>query len=148
MAHIIRFGYGLLALGIATTACTSEVSTTSLERSEPHRRALIAPFAAPPTEDAAAPVAPASASAPAPAPPQPLSPPEEADAGVPQDASDGPCVSDSDCTTFSSYCAAAPCECFGQRRGTSMTCHGATVGCFRDPCVGKVAVCVAGQCVL
>jgi hypothetical protein len=60
----------------------------------------------------------------------------------------GPCVTDSDCTTWSSYCAEAPCRCIPQRRDVTSTCEGKTVSCFRDPCVKETAVCVAGACVL
>lgn len=150
MLHINRFGYGLLALGIATTACTSEVSTTRLDDSKVLRRAGGAPIDPSLTEDAAAPVdqAPAPVPVVTPLEPVPAPPPDQADGGVQQDASVGPCVTDNDCTTFSSYCRTDPCKCFGQRRGTSMTCNGGIVSCFRDPCIGEVAVCVAGQCVL
>lgn len=148
MRHLIRFGYAVLALGIATSACTSEVSPTAVDDAELQRRPTTrspkAPLAAPLAEDAGA----STDAAPAPKPPEPVPPSEVADGGAPQDASVGPCVTDGDCTTYSSYCASDPCECFGQRLGTTMTCSGRTVGCFRDPCLGKVAVCVAGQCVL
>lgn len=146
MLHINRFGYSLFALGIATTACTSEVSTTGLDDSKVLRRAGVAPIDPPLTEDAAAPIDQASAPAPVVTPPEPVPPPDQADGGAQQDASALPCVTDGDCTTFSSYCRTDPCKCFGQRRGTSTTCSGGIVSCFRDPCIGAVAVCVAGQC--
>lgn len=87
--------------------------------------------------------------------------------GVPGDAvsaatsASATCASDSDCRTFSSYCAEAPCacrallawdpdpKCLGAAGGGSTALGVNTrVSCFVDPCMKKAARCQAGACVL
>lgn len=60
---------------------------------------------------------------------------------------DGSCSSDADCRVFSDYCTG--CDCRALSNGDpDPTCDGPGVRCFADPCMGKTAQCVSGQCVL
>ncbi len=65
-------------------------------------------------------------------------------------ASGNACKKDSDCRTFSSYCAESPCACRVLLASSQdPKCLGATkVNCFADPCMKKAASCQSGACVL
>ena len=60
------------------------------------------------------------------------------------------CKKDSDCRTFSSYCAESPCACRVLLASSpDPKCLGATkVNCFADPCMKKAANCQSGACAL
>ncbi|HVJ90004.1 MAG TPA: hypothetical protein VM580_09375 [Labilithrix sp.] len=62
----------------------------------------------------------------------------------------GSCTSDSDCGTWSSYCADTPCVCrVVSKADPAPRCStAATVQCFADPCMKKAAACQEGRCVL
>lgn len=62
------------------------------------------------------------------------------------------CKVDSDCTLTSNYCSDMPCSCQANPRavsngsGAALPCR--AVACLVDPCGGKTAACVAGQCTI
>jgi hypothetical protein len=62
--------------------------------------------------------------------------------GAPQDQ----CSSDADCRLFSDYCTGCDCRSLAVD-DPDPSCTGPGVRCFADPCFGKTAVCVAGQCI-
>jgi hypothetical protein len=61
-------------------------------------------------------------------------------------AAPGSCTTAADCRLFSDYCTG--CDCRALARGDKdPTCDGPGVRCVADPCMTKVAACVAGKCV-
>jgi len=56
------------------------------------------------------------------------------------------CSSDGDCRLFADYCTGCDCRSLPSAE-PDPTCSGPGVRCFADPCLGKAAVCVAGQCI-
>ncbi len=76
------------------------------------------------------------------------------DAQPPSDAAPEAAASDCDggCTLFSYACASGPyqpCTCLSLSVSEpTPQCDGGTVTCFKDPCSGKKAACVSGQCVV
>ena len=108
------------------------------------------------------PAAPPAATAPVPTALTPTAPtamaPSAAAAPLPASSSAGvtakgtaACTGDSDCRTFASYCAEAPCACraLGKSDGEPKCGGGGTkVSCFVDPCMKKSAHCQSGVCLL
>ena len=66
------------------------------------------------------------------------------DAAADRDAG-ASCTSAGDCRLFSDMCGACTCLALGAAAADPV-CSGPGVSCFRDPCSGQTAACVAGQC--
>jgi len=60
---------------------------------------------------------------------------------------DGSCAGDDDCRVFSDYCTGCDCRALSNE-DPDPVCSGPGVECFVDPCRGKTAQCVNGQCAL
>lgn len=133
----------LVALGAASACAPNSSVAVASEEEEVTELPVKHPDAAPPGHTTGAPI---DASAAATDGERDAGPQAPVDAGA-VDAS-GPCTSDSDCTTWSSYCKESPCTCAAQRAGQVTTCAGRTVSCYGDPCATEVARCVAGACAL
>ncbi len=56
-----------------------------------------------------------------------------------------PCTTDADCRLFSDYCTGCDCRVLSTDTADP-ECAGPGVRCFADPCGGKAAACVHGQC--
>ena len=57
------------------------------------------------------------------------------------------CFADRDCKAVAVYCGQCTCEAFS-KDVAAPKCSGNVVACFKNPCLGKTAVCVTGTCVV
>lgn len=59
----------------------------------------------------------------------------------------GECTSDADCRLEADYCTGCDCAALSSKEKLP-ACSGPGVKCFADPCLGQVATCLSGQCVV
>lgn len=64
---------------------------------------------------------------------------------VSREAFQSVCSANYDCRTFSSYCGTCACRALSAR-AREPVCRLRPVSCFVDPCDGRQAICVRGQC--
>lgn len=55
------------------------------------------------------------------------------------------CATDADCRVYDDYCTGCDCRALSQTEADPL-CDGPGVRCFAQPCLNKIAVCVAGTC--
>ena len=75
-------------------------------------------------------------------PPPPPPPPARVDGGA---APGGACTTNGDCRLFDDYCGGCNCRALS-RDQPNPTCATNPVACVVQPCLNKMAACVAGRC--
>jgi hypothetical protein len=67
--------------------------------------------------------------------------------GDPTPVTNAECTTDADCRIFSDYCTGCDCRALATAEADPV-CDGPGVRCVADPCMGRAAVCEAGECTL
>lgn len=59
----------------------------------------------------------------------------------------GPCTADADCHLAADYCSGR-CSCIALAQGQEAPSCSRPTACVVNPCLNKVATCIAGQCAI
>jgi hypothetical protein len=64
---------------------------------------------------------------------------------APSEDTEAPCTTDADCHLAADYCSGR-CACVSLTQGQEAPSCSAPSTCLVNPCLGKVATCISGQC--